>query len=145
MKKILTIVAIFGWAGACFAPINLPYRPANGVRPDVATEEQLQREQMNQQQIGNLGGVPSGTERRDDIVQPTSGEPDAASTVAGAETPNDPAAGETIKQAEKNIQSEKGGLLRMLLWAMVLGAFGFAVVFGVRKWADRALPEIKYR
>lgn len=100
---------------------------------------------MNQQQIGNLGGVPSGTERRDDIVQPTSGEPDAASTVAGAETPNDPAAGETIKQAEKNIQSEKGGLLRMLLWAMVLGAFGFAVVFGVRKWADRALPEIKYR
>lgn len=145
MKKLSIVMFGLALAGACFAPINLPYRPANGVRPDVATEDQLRQQQMNQQRIGNLGGVPDGTERRDDLVPPRAGEPDAATTVATAEIPNDPEASQNLKKAEENVKNEKSGPFRMLMWVLFLGAFGFAVMVGVRKWADKAIPEVKYR
>ena len=144
MRKILLSLFVTTFAGFCFAPIQLHDRPDNARRLPAATESDLQRQQGQQKVVGEIGTVPQQTE---DHSTPSSAPSDSgAQGVLGQAQDrldnNDPKAQQVLQAAQKQLEQEKQGPMPMLFMGGLFLVVGFGVIFGLRQWANKALPDM---
>lgn len=143
MKKLLLSLLLSASFGFCFAPINRGLVPPDQIQRELSEADRA-KQQYNLPQIGNVGGVESGPGTS--VSGPGPGDSDAANTVANAgnraEGPqvNDRAK-KDLALASQNMKSGAQKAQSVLIWALLLGILGFGIVTGLRKWADKAIPQ----
>lgn len=138
MRKLIALFTILSFSGLCFAPINLEEKPSNWqIRPE-ANEQQLREAQSRQKVVGEVGVVMQRAPERSPELN--SADPGAKAMLGQAEqTLSQEGAKETLVAAEQNRQS--GGGSTFWFWGVAFGALGFGVVYGLRMWANKAIPE----
>ncbi|MBC8064745.1 MAG: hypothetical protein H7Y17_07945 [Chlorobia bacterium] len=145
MKKLILSLLLTAAFGFCFAPINLGGVPA-GMHKREHSESERAAQQSHLPQIGEVGGVPGidgGT-----TAPAMTNDPNARNAVANAMRPHNgvPQQSESAKRdlavaaaaLKANGPASKVGTFA---WAGVFAAIGFGIVFGLKKWADKALPN----
>jgi hypothetical protein len=142
MKKVLLTVILSAAFGFCFAPINRGLVPPDQIQRE-STEAERAAQQSNLPQIGNVGGPDSGPGQSGSGREGSSGDGSALATamqqMEGAK--QEEQAREALAIANQNLNAKAKGSPSYFLWAAVLGALGFGLVYGARKWADKAIPE----
>jgi len=146
MKKLILSVVLAASFGFCFAPINLGKVPAGKIKREL-TDEERALQQNNTPQIGEVGIVPE-KENAPTMPEQTN-DPGAESTVANAlqhpsdaPKPSESAKKDLITAKDTMAGASSSGMSNMLIWALVFGGLGFGIIFGVRRWADKVVPEI---
>jgi len=145
MKKIgLSIVLALSF-GFCFAPINLGPVPENMKKREL-TDEERGKQQNNTPQIGEVGIVQ---QRENAPEMPdTTNDLSAQNTVANAmkhkdsPKPSDTAKKDVLTATETMEGAKPKSKASLLVWALVFGALGFGIVFGLRRWADKVVPDV---
>lgn len=144
MKKLILSVVLTAAFGFCFAPINLGKVPPGKIRPEL-TDEERGKQQNNTPQIGEVGVVP----QRDNAptMPETTTDPSGADTITNAMKQTDaPKATNAQRDLQTATETLKGGspagMSNMLIWALIFGGLGFGIIFGVRRWADKVVPEM---
>jgi hypothetical protein len=145
MKKLILSVVLALSFGFCFAPINMGRVPANKIKREL-TDEERGKQQNNTPQIGEVGVVP---EKDNEPTLPEStNDPAAQNTVATAlkhaseaPKPSDRAK-EDLAVATDNMKSSDSGGRNMLIWALIFAGLGFGIMFGVKRWADKVVPDV---
>lgn len=145
-KLILSLIAV-SLAGFCFAPIELGQKPSNGYKPPAATEQDLQRQQQNQKTMGQVGSVPEHDGGTAEVGPATSDG--TGSTVLGqaqknqsASTSEDPQAKQVLAAANDELARKQSGVAPTLFVGGIFLCLGFAVVFGIRQWATKNMPDV---
>jgi len=142
MKKVLLTVILAAAFGFCFAPINRGLVPPSQIQRE-STEAERAAQQNNLPQIGNVGGGDSGPSQGGVASPSNSGDGNALATAMqqmdGAK--QEEQAREALAVANRNLSEKAKGSTPYVLWAAILGAVGFGLVYGARKWADKAIPE----
>jgi hypothetical protein len=144
MKKlILTLVAVC-LTGACFAPINLQEKPTNGVRYNEATQQELGSQQTHNGRIDEVGSTQMNTSRADSTVDPTYADPEGRNALSQAEAArSNMDASLTMKGAMLARKEGQSSPWKYAIWAAIIGALGYGLMFSFRNWVDKNAPELR--
>ena len=136
--KILTCSIVFGvFAGLCPAPIP-DSRPTPPPVPEQSQAQLAEQQRFNGVQ-NEVGGVPM----RQDSVTVRSLPSDARATEALIQAEKTPAANiarENLLVSERVLSQQGESPMKGIAWGVVVLLLAIGAVFGLRTWADKAIP-----